>query len=97
MSDLFVFMKHFVCFFSRGWREGQSRRQRSQRGRGLVQRLPALPAGLRLLQGRHAVRGQGGRRPAAGRALLPVPLPAHRLRQHGAHLPLPEEQGNHAN
>lgn len=83
------------CFFrgDRDGQEGESQGQRPQRGRGVLQRLPAVPAGLRLLPGRDPLRGAGGRRPAPGRGLRPVPLRAAGLRRHGARLPLSQEQG----
>lgn len=52
-----------------------------------------MPAGLRILQGRHPLRGPRGRPPPHGRALLPVPLHAHSLHQHDTRLPLSQEQG----
>lgn len=87
----FLSPPHQCHLLHRTGEEGEDGQQRPQRGRGVLQRLPALPAGLRLLQGRHALRGARGQRPPLGRGLLPVPLHADRLRQHGAHLPLPQE------
>lgn len=89
------FIVIFLSLFRRVWGKGRRHsggRSQWRRG-GPAQGLPAVPAGLRLLQERRPLRGPGGQHPAAGRAVLPVSLLADCLRQHDPHLPLPQEQG----
>lgn len=55
--------------------------------------MPAVPRGLPLLPGRHALHGAGRQRPAARRGVLPGPVHGAGPGQHGGGVPLQEEQG----
>lgn len=89
----FLYFSFFFLFFRERGCEGNRGFVTSQGCSRKFQPLSALPGRLWFLQGQHALRGPGWRRPAYGGAFLPGLVHAGGFHQYGAALPFPQEQG----